>query len=200
MPEHQSRLTRALKGLCEHGTQRTREGENIPSAFAIYSQFMSSFFASSAQITSCDRCVLLRSAARTATDLSGRARGVIGSAERAAPLCSPLRWPGQGHAWSERGKGSEPAGTVKENENFVFCLLKICLGWTLELLTLNLSLYQDIVTIQTIAQLKLLDCISLKHYLICHAVLSLKITACFSISSKGSMKEAAIGGMRCCLL
>lgn len=38
-------------------------------------------------------------------------------------------------------KGSEPAGAMKEHQNSVYYLLKICLGWTLELLTLNLSLY-----------------------------------------------------------
>jgi len=70
------------------------------------------------------------------------------------------------------GRESELAGAVEEKECFGFYLLKICLGWTSELLMFNLSLYQNTATVQTIAQLKLLDYLSLKHYLIWLAVLS----------------------------
>lgn len=92
------------------------------------------------------------------------------------------------------GRGSELAGAMKEKEWFVSYLLKIYLGWTSELLMFNLSLYQNTATVQTIAQLKLLDYLLLKHYLIlafCF-VKPLKIIACFSLSSPYNLKEAAI--------
>lgn len=156
--EHQSRLVQGSEGFVWAGQAgSTWEGENIPSPFAVYSQFTSSSLASSAQITSCDWCILLRSAACRATDLSWQARGVIGSADGvravscgAALLCS--LWADSSTdtlGWAVEGALSLLEWWRKRS-GFVSYLFKTYLGWKWRLSMFNLSLYQNNCLAETI--------------------------------------------------
>lgn len=84
-----------------------------------------------------------------------RTRGCCFSWHSSAPA---LLWLGR------CGRALSLPGRRRKTKHFVPHLLKVYVGWTEEILIFHLPLYQNAATVETIAQPKLLDYLSLKRY------------------------------------